>query len=136
MKEGQTQTMQLDGVEPEVFGVLVHWIYYQTIEEEQIADKEQITHIDVGKLGKIWVLAERLMMPTFQNRIMDRLHLALRTNIISEIKQLIKLAYEGRDGDNPLAKVIIWAMCWMEKKKFDYLVDYMPQSMALDVVRH
>lgn len=67
MQEGLTQRMTLEDVELEVFGLLAHWIYFQKLESNEDMMLDQIT------LGKLWIVAQRFLMPRLQNMVMDQL---------------------------------------------------------------
>jgi len=61
--EGQSQVMRLDDVDPVVFGFVVEWIYTRAFEDESALDYVQAL--------KLWILADRLLMPALQNKVMD-----------------------------------------------------------------
>jgi hypothetical protein len=61
--EGLTQTMKIEDVETEVFGLLVHWLYRKEIEDGNT--------VGVLDLIKLWLLAERYIMPELQNATME-----------------------------------------------------------------
>ena len=72
MVDGTTQTMRLEDVEVETFGILVHWMY----KEEVKAGLGVFTN-DLGKddydfltLAKAWKLAGRFLMPGLRNATM------------------------------------------------------------------
>ncbi|PVH78683.1 hypothetical protein DL98DRAFT_590032 [Cadophora sp. DSE1049] len=60
--EGQTQSMNFDDVEPDTFALLVDWMYLQKV---QRPDNKAISH---PEYVKIWVLAERCLIPRLQNQ--------------------------------------------------------------------
>jgi len=51
-EEGRTQTMKLDDVDPQLFAILVNWVYIQ----EVINDKKEKP--DLVSCAKLWVLAD------------------------------------------------------------------------------
>jgi hypothetical protein len=68
--EGQTQSMTLEDVEGEVFGCMVHWFYTQKVETQRVG-----THADdLPKLVKLWVLAERCIIPRLQNAALEYIY--------------------------------------------------------------
>jgi hypothetical protein len=66
-KEGETQTMTLEDVESGVFGLLVNWLYTQKAE-----DAEE-PYVKVEKLAKLWIFAQRCIMPTLRNDALTRI---------------------------------------------------------------
>ncbi|PVH87826.1 hypothetical protein DL98DRAFT_581062 [Cadophora sp. DSE1049] len=69
MVEGTTQTMRLEDVEVETFGVLVHWMYTGEIKAGlgSFTNDKGAQDYDLTKLAKVWKLAERVLMPRLQN---------------------------------------------------------------------
>jgi hypothetical protein len=62
--EGTTQAMALD-VDEKAFGVIANWFYNRAVVSE-VGDRPSVVI-----LAKVWILAERLLMPRLQNRAMD-----------------------------------------------------------------
>lgn len=60
-KEGQTQTVELEDIIPDVFGTFADWIYTQQIK----------AHISKSSLVLLWLLGDRFIVPQLQNRVMD-----------------------------------------------------------------
>jgi hypothetical protein len=60
--ESNTKTMNLDDVDPDVFAMLVQWLY---TEETQITIKDDTT--DVMMLANLWTLGDRFQMRALQN---------------------------------------------------------------------
>jgi hypothetical protein len=110
-EESQTQTMRMEDVDTDLFGILVHWLYTKEIPSERSFVPSRILVIDgtAGKviygfrhesdvadssmalltlqeankwkdlkelvlLAKIWMLADRCLMPRLQNNSMKLLH--------------------------------------------------------------
>jgi hypothetical protein len=80
-KEGITQNMDLDDVEPTTFGLLASWVYTKKVEEEtEIADGQRkegessgaaFSHL--ARLSDLWLLGQRFLLPELQNKVIDRL---------------------------------------------------------------
>jgi hypothetical protein len=73
--------MRLEDVETAVFGHLVYWIYYQKIELDERLDSNGILrqeHPNPVLLGRLWVLAERFLMPKLQNDAIDCMGLSIQ----------------------------------------------------------
>lgn len=61
--EGQTQTMTLEDVEIETFGLFVHWLYFQKV--------EMGSFVRIQALARLWVLAGRCLISRLQNEVMS-----------------------------------------------------------------
>lgn len=86
--EGLTQRMTMDDVSAKVFGLLVHWLYTQNIEEAPIVD-----------LVNLWILAERCLMPILQNQVMDEIRSLLRQGVYDDVTST-KMVLELLFNDN------------------------------------
>lgn len=66
--------MKLEDVEAEIFGHLVHWLYYQEMESitciPSFAERTMCG-------GKLWTLAGRFLLPKLQNAAMEALTLRM-----------------------------------------------------------
>lgn len=69
-QEGTTQTMKLGDIEGHIFGLLVNWLYFQVVEELETTSLVPEVLVSYGKL---WILAERCLIPKLQNAIMKRM---------------------------------------------------------------
>ncbi|KAL2066896.1 hypothetical protein VTL71DRAFT_1320 [Oculimacula yallundae] len=70
--EGQTQKMTFQDINPSHFELLIHWLYTGELKAEfrYGADVAEI-------LVKLWEMAERFLIPTLQNQIVDELFNAM-----------------------------------------------------------
>ncbi len=76
MIEGTTQCMRLEDVEVETFGLVVHWIYHGTIESQEsfifpCLDDEEEARPNLLPLAKLWIFAQRILMPGLQNTVVE-----------------------------------------------------------------
>jgi hypothetical protein len=81
--------MRLEDVEGNIFGLLVHWMYKQEVEQRH----------EIGLLpaGKLWSLADRFMIPELQNSLIIMIReLIIATKSPSEIAALIVVAYQSK----------------------------------------
>lgn len=73
--EGEMQNYQLDDVEPKVFAELVRWLYARTIDKTALEFVESDETIEtlwcdkILQLSKLWILEERLLMPSLQDEV-------------------------------------------------------------------
>jgi hypothetical protein len=52
-KEGQTQAMTLDDIDPAAFALLVDWFYYQRVESDGV---------DLPTLARLWIMGGRFLI--------------------------------------------------------------------------
>jgi len=78
-KEGETQEVYLEDVEPSVFGLFLIWLYSGgTIPQRQIGEKKgDILNQTPTQLTKLWVLASQFRMPKLQNAVIDEIFCAI-----------------------------------------------------------
>ncbi|KAE9376554.1 hypothetical protein N431DRAFT_288501, partial [Stipitochalara longipes BDJ] len=73
-KEGETQTMILEDIEPSIFGLFLCWLYSGDIAQRKVGEKEEETLNQTPvQLAKLWILAERFMMPKLQNSVINEI---------------------------------------------------------------
>lgn len=131
-QEGTTQTMKLEDVEANVFGILVDWVYTQ-----EVADKSK--KLDLATYAKLWILADRFLMRRMQNDVMKKVH-ELLTNSFGDaygFRDFARIAGEfKRDfNDNPLARIAALKLVWGTQSFFNLFIGSAPQSILLPVVR-
>jgi hypothetical protein len=63
--------MRLEEVEAGVFGRLVHWLYFQSI--DSMDDNTLIPDNRVSSLAKLWTLAGLCLLPKFYNEVMRKI---------------------------------------------------------------
>ncbi|TVY78457.1 hypothetical protein LSUE1_G006516 [Lachnellula suecica] len=98
-EEGKNQTMDLCEASPKVFGMFVNWLYTQSI--AQTKDES-----DFHSLVELWILADRLLIPTLQNdtlEAIDRRRVALNARPVPMFNKV----YEYTSPSSPLRKYII-----------------------------
>jgi hypothetical protein len=76
--EAETQTMILEDIEPSIFGLFICWLYsgYVALRKAGLKGEETLTQTPV-QLAKLWVIAERFMLPKLQNRVIDEIFRAI-----------------------------------------------------------
>jgi len=74
--EGETQTMTLEDVSPEVFNLKLEWVYSQDI-------KDGI--YDLMQLVQLWELGQRLLIPKLQNVAMKTLPKQLKFGATEDV---------------------------------------------------
>ncbi|KAE9374843.1 hypothetical protein N431DRAFT_544045 [Stipitochalara longipes BDJ] len=82
--EGQTQTYTMDDVDADVFKSFVKWLYTKKLTHEfytisdvwyKVDEQQQRCELNkcLQKLADLWMLADRLLIPKLQDRIISQL---------------------------------------------------------------
>ncbi|CZS88313.1 uncharacterized protein RAG0_00035 [Rhynchosporium agropyri] len=89
-REGNTQVMIFDDIVPILFGSFVHWLYRKTV----AADGGVVPAPEM--MVGLWIMAERFLIPTMQDQIMDKLFEAIRSQFsIPTINATAKAIHES-----------------------------------------
>lgn len=98
--EGETQEMDIDEVEPRIFGIFVTWLYSQTIKDEDgnIPAPEKIV--------RLWIFADRILCPRLQNQAIVALD-AARIQYGPFTYAVPKLVYDGTPTGSPLRQYLV-----------------------------
>ncbi|KAE8446893.1 hypothetical protein EG329_011524 [Mollisiaceae sp. DMI_Dod_QoI] len=119
--EGQTQEYRLecDGINENVVRLLVHWIYTQRLELLQIQTENAVESTEKAEadmeffitknecLVKLWVLADKLLMPALQNAIIGALEASRREKSTTVSAKLIGYVCENTGRDSPLRRYMV-----------------------------
>jgi hypothetical protein len=130
-KEGQTQSMTLDDIDPEAFALLVDWLYYQRIESDGI---------DLPTLARLWIMGGRFLLPAVQNSAIDSIYRTLVTEgdpgvSVEMFRDYVRIANGFSAGENPLVEIAIRKLCITSQDRFDLWVGEVPPEMQLKVTR-
>jgi hypothetical protein len=130
-KEGQTQSMNLDDIDPDAFALLVDWLYTQRVESDGG---------DLPTLARLWIMGGRFLMPAVQNSAMDRIYTILvdateTTLAVEQFREYARLANDFSGGENALAKVVIRKLCATAQKRYDLWVPEISQKMLFKLSR-
>lgn len=68
--EGQSQSMALEDVGEEEFGMFVHYVHFRTIKGGDGTWSPAYT-APIKSLIKLWILGERFLVPQLQNDVLD-----------------------------------------------------------------
>lgn len=96
--------MDLDDVEPDVFELVVNWLYTQDI------TLASATNPTLPQLAQCWTLADRFLIPDLQNHAMTRIWSRVESRKpdipFQEWQSFLKYVYRDEVvGDNPLMKL-------------------------------
>ena len=136
--------MTLDDVEGEVFGCMVHWFY---TEEVELSADEFSGVRDLPKLGKLWILAERCLIPDLQNDALALIHRILWGDIFIDgafpgdpypdsLKQLINVVYNpdaGGEQHDVLRKLLMDFWAFQPSNILEEWIPHMPQALIVGV---
>jgi hypothetical protein len=129
--EAETQELQLEDVEGEVFGIFANWLYTQTIENEDA----KVPSAD--QLIQLWVLADRLLVPTLQNQALLVLDKQRQENTSGSkgsrpSSSSYNFAYENTKDDSPLP-LYITEYCVARESPILNPENY-PHQMLVDII--
>jgi hypothetical protein len=123
--------MRLEDVEVEPFGMLVHWLYTQSLSD---CVKETDNQTQLLQLGKLWTLAGRCLIPRLQNTVMDHLPNMLRNlnpGKHSQVQELINHVYKTSKESTPLKKLVVDHLAWNIPRKFlEQWIPDLPKGMV------
>ncbi|KAJ5047217.1 uncharacterized protein L3040_003058 [Drepanopeziza brunnea f. sp. 'multigermtubi'] len=130
--EGETQTMRLDDVNSETFGLLVDYLYTQQID---VDPKDYDGNII--PLAQLWVIAGRFFMPALQNKIMNELRTMVEWAEEEGLRKFMHFAYEASVERTPLKSLATDMMAWMTPAaglQIWITKGYLPDGMMADII--
>lgn len=112
--------MVLDDVEPEIFAMLSHWLHNRgrlpTFRNaDDVAKGETLV-----KYAKLWILADRLIMPFLQNNTIDLFQQKIGEVGLDECEGLMDLLYGDRqnaDGETGMLKKVLLYKFYVTRKE-------------------
>jgi len=125
--EGQTQRVELEGVDPEVFAIFINWIYTQ-----QVQDGENEGLMDINKLTTLWLLGQYLVVPKLQADVMK----ALQTGKFTGFFEYPGKIYENSPKESPLRQFLLnrWVKSWSRGSKPKALYADFPKGFYIEVL--
>lgn len=123
--------MKMDDVDEETFGQLVHWLYTQKI--------ERCNYDDMVLLGKLWILAERCLMPILQNNAMDTIYPLLQGTVIAgdkSVEGLLNLIYgDAQEEYTLLRKLLVDHFALAPSHRITFWADFLPQKLLAELTK-
>jgi hypothetical protein len=100
LAESRTQTMVLEDIEEQVFALFVNWIYTQ-----------EVVHEDGQSPGaklliKLWVLAQKLLVPELQNQMIEAIEKRRKADNIIHTGML-EYVYKQTIIGSPLRRLLV-----------------------------
>jgi hypothetical protein len=128
--EGKTQTYTMEDVSEEVFAILTRWLYTQNLDVKGLgATSEIASAVVVINLVKLWVLAERLMLPRLQNESIDLIE-ELRFKYNLDCSSMFKYVWESTTANTPLRRLFVDHCVWnINKLCFRNQLNMFPKEM-------
>ncbi|KAH7382021.1 hypothetical protein BKA64DRAFT_218609 [Cadophora sp. MPI-SDFR-AT-0126] len=122
--ESEDQSINLDETNPTVFGILVNWLYTQTLVNKS-SEQPLSSH-----LFMLWILADKLLIPRLQNDILSMLESARKTKGLPSA--VFGYVYENTTEESLLRKYIV-SMC-LAKTEAMKDPDHYPRELLLEIV--
>lgn len=130
--------MELDDVEPEIFGLLIHWLYTKNI-HQLLTDDEHNLESTIA-LAKLWILGQRFVIPAMQASVIvaleEKLFKATVFNELSLLKHLTNFVYENLDlaiERSALKQLVVHKFAQSIGEILAAVRNEMPQEMWFDL---
>ncbi|KAH7333112.1 hypothetical protein BKA65DRAFT_40143 [Rhexocercosporidium sp. MPI-PUGE-AT-0058] len=126
--EAESQEVQLYEVMPETFGIFVNWLYTQEIMSE---DGEAP---DIRSLVHLWLLADRILVPSLQNQAIDLIEQTRQQKGNDRLpSELFPIIYENTNADSALRLYVVRVCSAPYLAQIKNAKNYPPQ-LLLDIV--
>jgi hypothetical protein len=90
----------------------------------------------VLQLARIWILADRFLIPKLQNQVMDNLYSLLTSeDNTSNFAKFTQIAYTYGGGDNALVEARAWLLAWSSDLWVDYWENSIHPAMVLNSLK-
>ena len=133
--EGQTQTYTLEEVIAPVARLLVNWLYTQQLDLLQPEDYSQKTKEDL-ELARLFVIADKLLIPQLQNAIIVLFHKALAAGKDQPVS-CVKYIWENTTKENPLRRLILhycvfyFNPIWLSKNHQQFPKEFLIEALEI-----
>lgn len=130
-EEGVSQEVHLRDVQPACFSIFVDWLYSQTVTMIDL-DTESLNEFEC--LVRLWVLADRLLLPRLQNATLRALaQTSLKLNRAPHTAY--KYVYSNTADASPLRRycTALYVMSCRNKSYVSEL-DSCPRQMLVDII--
>ncbi|TVY73309.1 hypothetical protein LSUE1_G005522 [Lachnellula suecica] len=130
--EVATQVYTLEDVSPGLVRLLIHWLYHQEI---SIECKKATKSLADMQLVNLWLLADRLLIPSLQNNViwkierLRREHRAVSTSCLNHV-------HEHTLPHSPLRVLFLHQCAFnMVHSRFSEKPDHFPKEMLLELAK-
>jgi hypothetical protein len=105
--EGQTQTYQCQDTSEVAVRLLIHWFYTQTLDTKPFnANDRQAVLAEDRSLVKLWILADKMLIPRLQNLVVEKL-VSLRSQANITLTHCIDYIYKHTAKGSPLPRLLL-----------------------------
>ncbi|KAK0112499.1 hypothetical protein ONS96_001735 [Cadophora gregata f. sp. sojae] len=122
--ESSDQSVQLEDTSPSIFGIFVNWLYTQTLINKS-SEQPLSSH-----LFKLWILADKMLIPRLQNDILSMLEEARKSKGLPSA--VFAYVYENTAEGSVLRRYIV-EMCMAKTEAMKNPDDY-PRELLLEIV--
>jgi hypothetical protein len=133
--EGQYQEYRLDVDEEEVVRLLVEWFYTQTLNTRQPDEKldDAATMEEDLILAKLWVLADKLLLPQMQNQVLDRVQ-EIRDAAGRIPTECLHYVYNNTPPGSSLRRWYVYECAsWLDRNWLADHTDQLPHEMLIEL---
>jgi hypothetical protein len=131
--DASRQEVELENVQPDVFGLFVHWIYRAKIGEKRFNDPKDSTIVEQTtdeQLIKLWSLADYLQVPKLQNAVVEHMWLRLEELGVHPSIATCKYVYENWAAESLIRRFMVF-LC--AGHVHDNYIRDLPPEMVLDL---
>jgi hypothetical protein len=131
--EGKTQTYIMKDVSEEVFALLSRWLYTQSLGDKGMTNNLEIAARSINQLMKLWVLADKLLLPRLQNEAIDLIE-ETRFKYHLDCTSLFNYIWENTAAHTPLRHLFVDYSVWnINKLSFRMHLDMFPKEMLGEI---
>jgi hypothetical protein len=126
--EGQTQTYTMEDTTEGAFTLLAQWFYTQKLDGDLGG-----ANVAGDNLARLWVLAERLLIPRLQNLAIDRIdEKRIECNCI--YIGALQYVWDSTAPDSPLRRLFIHQCVWnLRSDVYRSSIDKFPKQMLAEI---
>jgi len=102
---GRTQTYRFEEVAIDIVRLLVNWIYTQELHTAHDAEWGEEACLEDEYLAQLWVLADKLLIPSLQNMVKDKIQ-HRRNKSRSVAIWTLDYVWANTSGNSPLRRLM------------------------------
>lgn len=105
------------------------------IAKSQLPQSSQALTRNIGTLARLWIMAERFLMPRLQNHAMNCIYSVIRIPDKEQIVGFADIAYAHLEGENQLAKVLQSTLLIYPKQLINACADELPKKLLAAMLK-
>jgi hypothetical protein len=132
--EGENQTMTLEDVDGNTFGLFVNWLYTQKVCHAGSEPKK----LEVMEMAMLWTLAGRFIIPKLQNQSMLDLQCAMGDGDWNKSLLVYKYAYEVEEATKLKVAAVQDLLEYIGNAEYEKIgnhVQDIPHNMLVDFTK-